>query len=278
MANSFTNMFVFLIITLVYFLKKPKLNLDDTTEPSKMAAYTDSTYKVLGIYFLAVTVLQWVMNAGTITSVCGGSITENIGAAGLYTVIPWTLIFGIVIMTIIAFPGFKSAFSDVFGYYFVSSSANEILTELLVDKGVDQAIDKSAANKEALQDAADMIVKICGNMSIVINQIVPDNFNSYWAILDPLMKRKYQNNSADVMPLKNALFDLVVTRDKVGETMWYVYTGILLSLIVQMKLATRSCSTSPATMEKNYQTYLDEEEKKKAEEKRATDTTYVITA
>ena len=123
-----------------------------------------------------------------------------------------------------------------------------------------------------------MIVKICGNMSIVINQIVPDNFNSYWAILDPLMKRKYQNNSADVMPLKNALFDLVVTRDKVGETMWYVYTGILLSLIVQMKLATRSCSTSPATMEKNYQTYLDEEEKKKAEEKRATDTTYVITA
>lgn len=279
MDNSIANMLVFLIITLVYYLKKPSISLDDVSDPTKMETYASSAYKFLGLYFLMVVAFQWAMNVGVIATACGGSVSENIGAAGLYTVIPWTLIFGIVIITIVVFPGFKSAFADVFGYYYVSSSANTLLTELLVDKDVDQSIDKGdAANKKGLQDAADMIVKICGNMSILINQIVPTNFDSYWDILDPLMKPKYQHNSVAALPLKKELFDLVVTRDSVGETMWYVYTGVLLSLIVQMKLATRTCSISPATMEKNYQAYLDEEEKKNAEIQRATATTYTITA
>jgi len=279
MDNSIANMLVFLIITLVYYLKKPSISLDDVSDPTKMETYASSAYKFLGLYFLVVVAFQWAMNVGVIASACGGNVSENIGAAGLYTVIPWTLIFGIVIITIVVFPGFKSAFADVFGYYYVSSSANTLLTELLVDKDVDQSIDKGdAANKKGLQDAADMIVKICGNMSILINQIVPTNFDSYWDILDPLMKPKYQHNSVAALPLKKELFDLVVTRDSVGETMWYVYTGVLLSLIVQMKLATRTCSISPATMEKNYQAYLDEEEKKNAEIQRATATTYTITA
>ena len=279
MDNSIANMIVFLIITLVYYLKKPSISLDDVSDPTKMESYASSVYKFLGLYFLVVVAFQWAMNAGIVANACGGSISENIGAAGLYTVVPWTLIFGIVIITIVVFPGFKSAFADVFGYYYVSSSANTLLTELLVDKDVAQAIEKGdVANKKELQDAADMIVKICGNMSILINQMVPMNFDSYWEILDPLMKPKYQHNSVASLPLKKELFDLVVTRDSIGETMWYVYTGVLLSLIVQMKLATRTCSISPATMEKNYQSYLDEEEKKNAEIKRATETTYTITA
>lgn len=279
MDNSIANMLVFLIITLLYYLKKPTISLDDVSDPTKMETYASSAYKFLGLYFLMVVAFQWAMNAGVIASACGGSVSENIGAAGLYTIIPWTLIFGIVIITIVIFPGFKSAFSDVFGYYFVSSSANTLLTELLVDKDVDQTIENGdATKKKELQDAADMIVKICGNMSLLINQIVPTNFDSYWNILDPLMKPKYQHNSVAGLPLKKELFDLVVTRDSIGETMWYVYTGVLLSLIVQMKLATRTCSINPATMEKNYQSYLEEEQKKNAEIKRATETTYTIKA
>jgi len=275
-------MFVFMIVTLIYFLKKPKMTLDDTKDPSK---YTRSVYMVLGIYFLAVTVLQWVINVITITSTCGGSIAENIGAAGLYTVIPWTFIFGVVILTLIVFPGFKSAFSDVIGYYYISfisvsipgfatpMSVNGMLTELLVDKDIDQAIEKSD-NKSSLQDAADMIIKICGNKSILINQMQPDNFESYWKLLNPLMKPKYKGDGG--AELKKSLFDMVVTRDNVGEMMWYIYTGILLSSIVQMKLASRRCASSPATMEKNYQSFLETEQKKKEEELRSTDTNYVI--
>jgi hypothetical protein len=95
------------------------------------------------------------------------------------------------------------------------------LTDLLIDTNINEKIqnvqsqgtaipvatpvaDKSDAattitggapddRSKALQDAADAIVKLCGNMSILINQIVPGNFLKYWNILTPLMKPKYEN-------------------------------------------------------------------------------------
>lgn len=277
MASSLLNIFVFLITTILYYLKlKPNMKLDDISSPEKLSSYTSASYKVLGVYLLLVIVSQLCINAYSITSICGGSVTENIGAAGIYTFLPWSLIFGIVLLTLIIFPGFKSAFSDVIGYYFVYGSANKVLTELLIDKDIQKTINDSSENKEKLQDAADAIIKICGNMSILINQIVPDNFNDYWKILDPLMKPKYQNNSPASADLKNQLFELVVTRDNVGESMWYIYTGILLTSIVQMKLTTRGCKSSPATMAKNYQQFLEEDKKAKENEKIATGTTYVM--
>ena len=113
MDNSIANMLVFLIITLLYYLKKPTISLDDVTDPTKMETYANSAYKFIGLYFLMVVAFQWAMNAGVIASSCGGSISENIGAAGLYTIIPWTLIFGMVIITIVVFPGFKKVIPNL---------------------------------------------------------------------------------------------------------------------------------------------------------------------
>ena len=88
------------------------------------------------------------------------------------------------------------------------------------------------------------------------------------------MKEKYQNNSSEGIVKKNELFELVVTRDNIGELMWYIYTGILLTSIVQMKIALTKCSTNQATMEKNYQTYLDQEKQNKATQDSATNQIY----
>ena len=72
------------------------------------------------------------------------------------------------------------------------------------------------------------------------------------------------------------LFELVVTRDNVGEALWYIYTGLLLTAIVQLKITTRGCVSNPKTMEANYQKFL-EEEKKAKEEKEKAQQTYIIT-
>ena len=129
--------------------------------------------------------------------------------------------------------------------------------------------------KEALQSAADAIIKICGNTSIIINQIVPNNFDKYWAILKPLMKDKYQIDGPETTKIQNDLFELVVTRDNVGELMWYIYTGILLTSIVQLKITTRGCISNPKTMEVNYQKFLEQEQKTK-EEKEKAQTSYTL--
>ena len=91
------------------------------------------------------------------------------------------------------------------------------------------------------------------------------------------MKPKYQTNNAETIDIKKQLYELVVTRDNVGEALWYIYTGILLTSIVQLKITTRSCVSSPKTMEKNYQKFLDVEQKAKKEKELATSTTYTIT-
>jgi hypothetical protein len=207
-------------------------------------------------------------------------VTDNIGAAGLLTFFPWTLIFGVLIIVLTVYPGFKSAFSDVVGYFYISSSANKVLTDLLIDKDVQTKMDSDAAATEeqklGMQQAADAIIKICGNNSILINQIVPSNFNSYWSILKPLMKTKYQTESLETSDIRNKLFDLVVTRDNVGESMWFMYTGILITSIVQLKMTTRGCITNAKTMEKNYQAFLDKEDTAQQKQSLATSSQYTM--
>lgn len=284
MANSYLNIVTFLMTTVFYYLAiKPNLTYEISANPNseQYKEYVSNNYMFLAVYLLLVIVVQFMVNASIISSTCGGSITENIGAAGVFTFLPWTLIFGVLVLVLTIYPGFKSAFSDVIGYYWVSTSANKIINELLVDPDIQKKIDSQESStlkqKEDLQSAADAIIKICGNTSIIINQIVPSNFDSYWKILTPLMKPKYQADSPETLTIKKQLYELVVTRDNVGEALWYIYTGILLTSIVQLKITTRGCVTSPKTMEKNYQKFLDEEQKAKKEKELATSTTYTIT-
>jgi len=283
MANSYLNIVTFLLTTLFYYLAiKPSYTYEISVDPTKQKEYKSTSYMYLAIYLLLVMVIQFMVNASIISSTCGGNITENMGAAGVLTFLPWTLIFGVLIVILTVYPGFKSAFSDVIGYFWVSSSANKVITELLVDPNIQKKIDTDSTStpeqKEAMMSAADTIVKVCGNSAILINQIVPSNFQSYWNILTPLLKPKYQTAGPETDKIKNELFEIVVTRDNVGEAMWYMYTGLLLTSLVQLKMTTRGCVSNPKTMEANYQKFKDTEQKAKAQKELATSTTYTISA
>ena len=305
MASSYLNIITFLLVTLLYYLVlKPSLTLGQIANETQLKEYKTNNNIYLAVYVLLIIVVQFIVNASIITTTCGGSISENMGAAGLLTFIPWTLIFGVVVAIIIIYPGFKSAFSDVIGYFYVAGSANNILTELLINPELEKALNNNSpsvnnqdklapsgeqtgdankkqlggSTKQQLQEAADAIVKICGNNSILINQIVPSNFMDYWTTLKPLRKEKYQNdNSPETIDIQNRLFELVVTRDNVGEAMWYIYTGILITMIVQLKIATRGCVMNPDTMVQNYDTYLANEQQNTAQQEVATSTVYTIT-
>jgi hypothetical protein len=270
--------------------------------------YTSKNYVSLAVYLLLVMVVQFIVNASIIAQKCGGSISENMGAAGIFTFIPWTLIFGVTIVILVIYPGFKSAFSDVIGYFWISNQANELLVELLMQQNVEDSLAKGTTpasptpasptpaspspaagggkkpsqnggdDKQAVREVADLILKLCGNTSILINQITPRNFEPYWSLLTPLKKPKYQNdNATETQTIKKQLFDLTVTRDNVGETLWYVYTGLLLTSIVQLKITTRGCAMNPKTMEENYAKFQKQQEAIKAQNATTTDTTYTIT-
>lgn len=280
-SNSYLNILTFLLTTGFYYMTmKPTLSYDIFKDQEKHNSYISNNYMYLAIYVLIVILIQFIVNSSVITNSCGGSISENIGVAGVLTFLPWIFIFGVLVLVLTVYPGFKSAFADVIGYYYVSSSATKLLTELLVNQEVERNMlndpNMTPEKRVALESAADTIIKICGNTSILINQIVPSNFDKYWSILTPLMKDKYRGDTPDALKMKHDLFELVVSRDNVGEAMWYTYTGILLTSIVQLKIASRGCVSTPKTMEANYQKFLQNEQTANQAKETAT-ATYTIT-
>jgi hypothetical protein len=270
--NTYMNIIIFILITILFFAYgKPKPTIDTLSSP-------DSPYKSYAIYFMAVLLFQLAINMSTLENKCGGGWPANLGYATLITLGPWIAMFGILIAVMINFPGMKSAFSDVIGYYAVSNSANKLLAELLVDTDINDKIKQASdgtdeTKQQAMQDAAEAVMKMVGNISILINQIVPSNFMSYWKTLVPLMK----NPQAEDMPQKQqALLDIVVLRDNIGEACWYIYTAILLISIIGFKIANKACEVDPKVANAKYDQYLDKQQAANDAKAIANSTTYTL--
>jgi len=280
--NSFLNILFFIITTILYFVAiRPKLTVDIMMNPDSQVKYEKQKLISLGIYFMLAVLVQFVINVSVINSVCGGYLSQNIGSSALITFLNWVLIFGVLMIILVIFPGFKSAFSDVVGYFYVSKKANDLLTDLLIDPKLSGKIDSATQGnpdkKRELETVADTIIKICGNTSILINQMIPTNFMEYWGLLQPLMKDQFQGNTEASQKIRNELFELVVTKDIIGEAMWYVYTGILMVCIVQYKIALNGCKSNSATMEANYKKFQEEEEENQKKQSKEKKQVYTIT-
>jgi len=272
---SMANVFIFVLVTIVYYVfAKPSFSLADTESESSITAVLSNQKWMSMIYFLVIITIQVIINAMAIINRCGDGSASNIFSAFKMTIIPWFFIFGIMMTFVMAFPGVKTAFSDVIGYLSVSYSANKVVSELLVDSEIEQqmnddGMDESA--KTSMRQSAQAIVSILGNMSILINQIVPANFMSFWKTLVPLMKPKYKDNldSQETQALKQKFLSLSVIRDNVGEACWYIYTGIFVIFLVQSYIIEYKCDVDPRIMNERYDEYKakeKEEEEKKAQE------------
>ena len=279
--NVYINIICFIVITIFYYIAlKPTITFETISSNVLTVQYLKTNLLYLAVYVLLVILTQFVLNAYSITSNCGGSIPQNMGSAGLMTILPWFFIFGSMITILIVYPGFKSAFSDVVGYYFVSGAASKLLNELLVNAEVYKEIETSASGNteklEALKATASLVTKLTGNMSLLINKIVPSNFLQFWDILKPLMKEQYKEGE-NAISMRNELLQLAVVRDNIGEGMWYIYTGIILISIVQFSMVTRGCINNLATMQANYTAFQKQEDANANAASSAPNTYYTIT-
>jgi hypothetical protein len=276
MDISFLSIIIFIILTIVYFavpaIGKPHLTLDILNNPNGLTSYYSSIMPRLGLYLLAIVVSQFFLNSSYLMTKCGGSIGKNMGAAALFTFIPWILIFGILLAVIMIFPGFKTAFSDVIGYFAISGSANDILSTILLDTDINKAIESTTdpIRQQELKSTAEAIMKICGNKSILINQMNPENFIQVWDLLKPLM---VENAYQDITK-KQSLLDLVVLKDNIGEAMWYTYTAILISSIVYYNLATRGCIKDVNQIKQEHDDYIKQQEETQQQEELNNQTVY----
>ena len=149
--------------------------------------------------------------------------------------------FGIMLIVLIMYPNFKGSFADIVGYFFVSNKANEILSQILMSDAVTQTAINGISDmpiKTNIMRASESITKMLGNKAIIINQITPLNFIDMWNnVLKHLMKPTVFENEV----LKTGLLDVAVLRDNIGESMWYIYTGILIISYTSFKITSATC-------------------------------------
>jgi hypothetical protein len=111
----------------------------------------------------------------------------------------------------------------------------------------------------SLKKAAEAVLKLCGNKSIIINKMNPLNFLDIWNMLVPLMKNN--GEIPDLQEIQNKLYNLVILKDNVGEAIWYIYTAILITSIVSYNLSIKSCKKSLDQLKADHDKYLEDEEK-----------------
>ena len=221
---------------------------------------------------------QLLFNISSMSTKCNTTWGEiDLGYVFLLTLGSWIAIIGILIATLIYFPKMKSPFADVIGYFIVANSANKLLADMLVNTDVDDKMNNISddTKKQSMQGAAEAVVKMLGDVSILINQIVPSNFVSYWDnLLTPLIKPTL--SSEDILAKKQELFNLVILRDNVGEACWYIYTAILLISIIGYKISNKPCELDPKVANAKYAAYLDKQQKDNKANANANSVTYTL--
>jgi hypothetical protein len=190
---------------------------------------------------------QLVINILTVIAKCGSSSFKNLMLALVFTIVPWTLIFGVMLVVLLIYPSMKKGFSDVVGYLFISGKAHEYINEII-----------------KLDDT--IRYKLTGKPEIFINVLTPFNFNSYFNDLTtknvPNKTAGVEMNSGVMETIKDSLFKLIVNKDNIGEIMWIIYTGVLLIAIVQYYITNNSCSNDKLTLQDNYKKYIAIQEEK----------------
>jgi len=183
--------------------------------------YYSRSKLTLFVYLLLIFLGCYAINLAVSESVCG---SYQYSSAMIYTLFPWALIFGIMILMLQSFPGWLAPFSNTFGYF---------IAKMMGLDTVVRKIFKPPTNGDSKisQDLANIYT----DSSILINEISPDSFENFWKEMSSHMR-------ADVTPAdKEALSNMVLFKYTVAEYIWYMLTGLLAASVSYNYVVNAQC-------------------------------------
>ena len=242
METAGSSIIVFVVITVIYIILKQTIGYKygDKGGPKRRNI-------LLGIYVISVVMTQYMFNTQITREICG---TVQAGTAFWMTIIPNTLMFGLLI-TIFSFaPGWKAPFSNTFGYLFAyMGGARKIFMDMILNK----EYSGSKGRKKKTQQGGGCVTKhgdeshykkpliqeIYDNPSLMINEITPNNFDTF-------MSEMYNNRIIGKGASKcfAKLYKLVALKDNISELVWFLLVGSLVITTAYNALQNISCKKS----------------------------------
>lgn len=238
----------FFIITSIFFVIKYFIGQNRTPEGlQKEKVFT-------GIYILLIIVGEYFINLNLTNAMCGTNQWET---AILVTIIPWVIIFGLLNIMLIVFPGWLAPFSNTFGYGIARLAGLGDLMEKIIKPKIDNAA------SQQMKDMQEALAHIYSDKSLLVNEITLGNFDNFWSNMSVVFKKGVVNNA----DLKNQLRNMVRLKDLVAKYIWYMLTGILVTSVGYNYTVNVGCSQSVTEMQKRHDEY--EEDLAKQEEEKA---------
>ena len=262
--NPGISILFFLIITTVLLIIKivilPSEKLEDFKNGSPIMKI------VFIVYILLLFFGNYLINTSITTELCGG--TPQWGTTFIVTFLPWILIFGIVNIILVIFPGWLVPFSNTFGYFVVTLFGIKDLfnKKIIIPKSSSGTVKDSEISKENIM-VARALQQIYGNESLLINEIPRIgeneeervvNFDKFYITMQKLKIFKTINNEED-NESKVSLYKLLKIKDYIAEYVWYILAGILVSSITYNYIVNVGCDFSSAQMSDAYSRYVKED-------------------
>jgi len=200
------------------------------------------------IYFLILIVVQFFINLGLTSEICG--FTQYTIALKT-TLIPWVLIFGSIYILLMVFPNWLSPFSNTFGYFLAYiSGINGFFKSILKERGSFKLNKSESSMVNAINNVYD-------DKSLLINSMTVANLPYWWQSMKDggLFKQGVGQEHY------NELMGYIKMKSGVSEFIWYALTGILTSSISFNYILNSGCTQSAEEMEKRHQQYLEQEKK-----------------
>lgn len=237
MANLFSLIAV-VIITLLYFFAKEhiKNNLSPAVQTS-----------LPFIYLLIMILVQIGTNSVAIKKLCGKN-NFDLKRVLMATIIPWVSIFGLLIIILRLFPGWKSPFSNTIGYLFIRGDAEKIIPEIFKGKMTGKDTGSAAQALEFIYD----------DQSMLINEITPLNFDTFWNKMQS--SNLFQQNANNY---KEELRRIVKLKDIIATGVWYLMAGFLVTSFSYQNMISAKCEKKIEDLNKSEHKHKEQLEKEK---------------
>lgn len=232
----------FILLTIIYSIIRYKVT---ERQPSIIWGVAYMCLLIIGIFYT---------NLAMTKQMCG---TPQTGTAILVTTIPWAIVFGIMTLMILVFPGWLSPFSNTIGYLFAKlAGVGTIMDKIIAPKSV------TSASAETTKAAAEALEQIYSDKALIVNQLTESNFANFW---NKMSSAGLFNKGADAY--KDALMKIVRLKNVVAELMWALLSGGLAISISNSYIQGTACQKSAKEMMQRHNQYEDESAKKSADVK-----------
>jgi hypothetical protein len=171
------------------------------------------------LYVMVSIILMYFVNMGVFQDKCGFS---NAGIVFKATFLPWVFIFGMMVVIITVFPGWKSPFSNTLGYMLalLSPSTSELTNHVKKD-----------------------LIMVKNDPLLFINQINMSNIEDIEALL--LETNVFNIDDATIKQQVIVLIqNLVFMKELISEWVWFMLTGFVTISTSYNLLANETCKTS----------------------------------